>query len=339
MPDYFESGFVLKHAAWHGLATILDNPPTAVEAIEAAGLDWPVTLEPMYRHYREEGGAAKIDGVEGLFEKIPKNFAVIRGTDQRVLGVVGNRFNPLQNSEAFGFFDFLVQNKDFNYESAGSLHNGEKVWVLASLADGVAEVVRGDPIHAYVLLSHAHNGNQSVEIFNTDIRVVCANTEATARASGNKMGGVRHTKNVVERVEALKDVVAQRHAVFAASMEQYKFLASKRMAMQKEGMKLFVRNLFGQEDSVEKQLKQEPLPRGGVEIVRLFTEGTGQAMAGVEGTHWAAFNAVTEFIDHSRGIGGKGDTLSKRVNSAWFGQGNAIKVKALEMLTNLSQVA
>ena len=340
MPAYFESGFFLQEGAWHGLGTILDHPPTAVEAMGAANLDWRVELGPLFRFVPEEGGGLYHQDVEGAMHPVDDNFAVVRDSDRRCLGVVGSRFRPLQNEDAFGFFDFLVENGDFNYESAGSLHDGKKVWVLASLANGIAEVVKDDPIHAFVLLSHAHDGSQSVEIYNTDVRVVCANTEAMARAGGDIMGGVRHTKNVKDRINALKDVVAARHTVFARAMERYRFLASKRLPGSKdEGMKLFVRALFGQEDAEQKQREQAPLPRGGAEIVRLFTEGRGQDLPGVAGTHWAAFNAVTENIDHVRGMGGKGDSLSKRVTSAWFGQGNAVKEKALELLSKSAMAA
>ncbi len=339
MPAYFETGFFLNEGAWHGLGTILDHPPTAIEAMVAANLDWRVELGPLYRFVPEDGGGLYHQDVEGAMHPVEDNFAVVRDSDQRCLGVVGSRFRPLQNEDAFGFFDFLVENGDFNYESAGSLHDGKKVWVLASLANGVAEVVKDDPIHAFVLLSHAHDGSQSVEIYNTDVRVVCANTEAMARASGELMGGVRHTKNVRDRISALKDAVAQRHVVFATAMERYRFLAGKKLPGGEIGMRLFVRALFGQEDGPEKERMKDPLPRGGAEIVRLFAEGRGNDLPGVAGTHWAAFNAVTENIDHVRGIGGKGDTLSKRVSSAWFGQGNAVKERALALLSKSAMVA
>ena len=264
-------------------------------------------------------------------EQIQTHFSVERGTDNACLGVVGARFSPLQNADAFNWFDFLVQSGSFHYEAAGSLHGGRKIWILASLVDGQAEVVKDDPIHAYVLLSHAHDGSQSVEIFNTDIRVVCANTEAMARASGEMMGGIRHTKNVVQRVESLKEVVSLRHAVFAESMASYKRLASRWVI--KSEVELLCRRIFGKEEEAEeRQRKKEPLPRGGAEVVRLFTEGAGQQLPGVAGTGWAAFNAVTEYIDHGRGVKAKGDALSKRVHSAWFGQGKAVKEHAMRLL-------
>ena len=55
-----------------------------------------------------------------------------------------------------------------------------------------------------------------------------------------------------------------------------------------------------------------------------FDNGAGNQIKGVSGTLWAAYNGVTEYIDHCLG---KQDN-NARLNSIWFGEGRLIKVRA-----------
>jgi hypothetical protein len=42
MAHEFESGFVVGTQAWHGLATVLQAPPSIEDGLKLAGLDWRV---------------------------------------------------------------------------------------------------------------------------------------------------------------------------------------------------------------------------------------------------------------------------------------------------------
>ena len=96
---------------WHHLGTKLDQPATAREAITAAGLDYDVTLSPM----------ATVDGLD-----VPRTRAVVRYDNQSVLGVVSDRYVPVQNRQAFGFLDAVVADGGLRYHTAGALGKGEK---------------------------------------------------------------------------------------------------------------------------------------------------------------------------------------------------------------------
>ncbi|MFC1744433.1 DUF932 domain-containing protein [Candidatus Riflebacteria bacterium] len=54
-------------------------------------------------------------------------------------------------------------------------------------------------------------------------------------------------------------------------------------------------------------------------------------MPTVAGTYWAAYNAVTEWVTHTR----KG-TKESRLNSSWFGQGKMLKQKALKVALEMA---
>ena len=110
-----ESMFFVRETPWHGLGTRVMEAPTSKEALRLAGLDWKVIQEPILTTRNEI---------------IPGFKANIRDKDHRVLGVVTDRYKIIQNDEAFAFTDALL-GAGVRYETAGSLQNGRRVWLLA----------------------------------------------------------------------------------------------------------------------------------------------------------------------------------------------------------------
>ncbi len=59
-------------------------------------------------------------------------------------------------------------------------------------------------------------------------------------------------------------------------------------------------------------------------------------MPEVRGTLWAAYNGVTELIDHRKARPYGADTTLGRLNSIWFGRGAAIKERALRVAEQMA---
>jgi phage/plasmid-like protein (TIGR03299 family) len=92
---------------------------------------------------------------------------------------------PLQNDQAFQFFDPFVSSGLVTLETAGSLREGKRVWILARIAENSDVGIVGDDIvRKYLLLSNSHDGTTAVRVGFTPIRVVCANTLAMAVRNG-----------------------------------------------------------------------------------------------------------------------------------------------------------
>ena len=162
MAHEFESGFYTRKPAWHGLGIVLKEVPTIEEAIVAAGVDWNVIEKPLYTDLGQtyENKARKDDLV--LAKHVATHKALIRETDNSVLGIVGEGYQPVQNKEAFQWFDFLLDSGDATLEAGGSLRNGQRIWVLAKMKDGDGDVLKNDPVTSYMLLSNAHDGSMGV---------------------------------------------------------------------------------------------------------------------------------------------------------------------------------
>ena len=131
MPANLESMFYVREVPWHGLGVRVEETLDSAQALEAAGLDWKVVQKPIY--------TADIVCSSGKVytsdEKLIPNFkANVRDSDGSVLGVVSDRYRIVQNEEAFAFTDALL-GEGVRYETAGSLQNGRKVWMLAKLPE------------------------------------------------------------------------------------------------------------------------------------------------------------------------------------------------------------
>ncbi|MGN0692566.1 MAG: DUF932 domain-containing protein [Oscillospiraceae bacterium] len=132
MPANVESMFYVREAPWHGLGICVEEALDSKAALEKLGLDWKVIQKPI---------------MTADNEPIPGFKANIRDTDSKVLGVVTDRYKVVQNSEAFSFTDTLL-NEGVRYETAGSLQDGKKIWLLAKLPDKY--VIEDEQIEPYL---------------------------------------------------------------------------------------------------------------------------------------------------------------------------------------------
>ena len=318
MAHEVETMFSVKETPWHGLGIVVHEAPTTEQAIELAGLNWHVKTHELFT-----GEGIKVD------EK-----ALLRSDNNKVLGVVGPRYEPLQNQEAFSFFNPFLSSKECTLETAGSLREGKRIWILAALNRAPIEIVKDDVVKQFLLLSNAHDGTMAVRVGFTPIRVVCANTLAMAHNDKqSKLIRIWHSKNVKTNLDNVQDIVNAANAEFEATAEQYKRLA--KCEVNSQDLKNYVKIVFSLSEatSEREQVAQAKLQD---KIAALFEYGRGNNMPGVKGTMWAAYNAVTEYLNYEAGTlrNTKQSVLEKadtRLNNVWFGQGKNISEEALKV--------
>jgi len=144
--------FSVREMPWHGLGTVLDHYPGSIkEALELSGLDWNIVQKPVHQPMVTTVGGHELT----TYQEVPNYFMNVREDTSDVMGVVTERYKPIQNHEAFSFMDNLIGSQ-MHYETAGSLYNGKKVWVLCKLPEHIQ--VAGDDVSQYVFISNAHDG-------------------------------------------------------------------------------------------------------------------------------------------------------------------------------------
>jgi phage/plasmid-like protein (TIGR03299 family) len=276
MAHLVEEMFSFRQVPWHGLGRVVDEAPTSEQALELAGLNWEVLSKEI-----------TIDG------KIAEGFkANVRSTDNKVLGIVTDKYSIVQNKEAFSFTDKLVGGGDVRYETAGSLREGRVVWMLAQLNRKYD--LLGDDVAPYLCFTNTHDGSGSVKVLMTPVRIVCNNTLNIALNGATRQWSMMHTGDISKKLE---------------EAEKTLFKANKYLdALQKEANRLVNINIT---PAIWEELVDELIPVTDDMTDRMITTITTKRQAlhdammqddikKFHGTGWAVVNAIADHVAHTR---------------------------------------
>ncbi len=182
-----ENMFYVRTTPWHGLGVKVEEALSSEEALIKSGLNWQVKQQPILTK-------------EGLFVEGYK--ANVRSSDNKILGVVTDRYKVVQNSEAFAFTDNLL-GQGVRYETAGSLAEGKRVWLLAKLP--AAYIIGGERISPYLVFSNSHDGSAAIKVAMTPVRVVCQNTLNLALCTADRIWTMNHTGDINAKLESARE--------------------------------------------------------------------------------------------------------------------------------------
>ena len=301
---------------WHGLGTKVPADLSPAQMLEKAGLDWSVEKIPAF---------ANISG-----KQVNVGWsALTRSSDERILGVVSNDWNPVQNSEAFQFFDEYCRAGDMEMHTAGSLKDGQIVWALAKVKDSF-DLFKGDQVDSYLLFTNPHKFGQCIDVRFTPIRVVCNNT-LTLSLNQRSDRMVKKNHRTVFDANEVKQTLGIATEKLAKYKEMAAFLGSKKY--KDETIKEYFNRVFPViAYDKEKGPQRKELSKSATRALEVVETQPGAKFA--EGSWWQAFNAVTYLTDHE--IGRSQDT---RLQSAWFGANKNLKIKALETAVEFAEAA
>lgn len=300
---------------WHGLGTKVPPDLTSDQMMDAAGLNWTVRKIPAFAKV----GDKNVDVGRS---------ALVRNTDDKILDIVSNDWNPVQNQEAFEFFNDFIAASEMEMHTAGSLKDGKIVWALAKVKESFT-LFKHDKVDSYMLFSNFHQYGFSTDIRFTPIRVVCNNTLSLSLSSD-----VDRQVKFNHRRKFEPDLAKLLLGIAADKLKKYKemaaFLGSKKAK---------------DEDVVEyfKRIFPVTSVKEGTDPKKEYSRNAGIAMDTMEtqpghefapGTWWPVYNSVTFMTDHI--VGRSNDT---RMASSWYGVNKNLKVKALELAVEMADAS
>lgn len=312
MAHLIENMAYVGAAPWHQLGNqLLRNQPLEVWA-EKAGMNWDIREAPV--RYATEG-----DG--GGLQTFPEQKVLFRSDNGHPLSVVGGRYQVVQPRAVLEFYRDLTEISGYELETAGVLKDGKKFWALAKIGKEAA-LRGGDVVKGYLLLATSCDGTLATTATPTTVRVVCNNTLSIAL--GETTCAVRVPHSTRFDAQALKVRLGISVSRWDDFMYRMKELATRKVKSH-ESTK-FLRKVLGVPEgkSVDDQalLHERALKR----VQELYEgHGRGADLSSAKGTAWGLLNAVTEYVDHER----RARNAGYRLDSAWFGQGAAIKQRAL----------
>src|SRR5690606_19317459 len=214
----------------------------------------------------------------------------------------------LQNRDAFGVLEPLLDAGLASLETGGALRGGRDVWMLVrfNIDSPVVREVFADEVIPFGMISNNHAGQRQVVVQETPIRVVCANTLGAALRDRRRAVGVRHTASVEARtIEAAR-------SLWASLIDRYDQIANQYRLLQRYHLDtaLFRKLVLDVAAPVPDELDRAGLtPRQKVarqrvlarrdRLSHLWENGAGHC-----GDHsaWEAYNAVVESVDHDEEV-------------------------------------
>lgn len=308
--DGFTEMAFVGETPWHDLGNKLEEGADMETWRKAAGMDWTIQTSPVQFVSPDAYNIFKGQNV------------LYRSDNNEALSIVSDRYKPVQPAEVLEFFDSLVKEAGFKLHTAGTLRGGKRLWALAETGK-FGEVCKNDAVGGFLLLSTSCDRSLATTARFTSIRVVCNNTLTMATNNNKSVVSVPHS--TVFDHEKVKLELGKVTEAFGSFMDMAKVLQNQQLNAQKASE--FIKALVAPISQVQREDYDLNRNRTVIALSELF-EGGAKGSEMVGHTKWAMLNAVTEYYDHH--IPNRSNDT--RLNNAWFGSGDRIKNKALELL-------
>ena len=342
-----------------GIGTNVESCTTAQEVMEKAHLDFTVDKCELVAKmpFRLNAGMNNIQDGTGfayggnIYRDCPNAYATYRTDSNTPLGIVKQKYEVVQNIDAFNFFDDAIGKDKAVWQYAGAFGFGHKVFVSAKLP--VSTTVKGDKIENYLVFSNSHDGSSSINIMFTPIRMFCLNMLNAALKGADSYIRIRHTESAGRRIqeggrllkiacehatttEALYNSIA---AVKCGDREVMRYIASLILSQDEMAKLYFMGNdnvfdrLFARDFNIVQELELSTRKLNKlVTTFDYYQNGVGQRQ--IAGTWWGAYNAITGYysnVDNKIG--------EKRMDSLLYGTANNTMQLALNKAYELAYAA
>ena len=236
------------------------------------------------------------------------------------LGIPTTKYKSIENMKLVQAVCNSLDDEGIKYtiQTLGTLRQGKLFFASIEIADDAERVINGDNFQFYLNLLQSHDGSYAMTMFDSNMRVVCANTfKASLNQQGDVSIKIKKTSNADLRLEEAGRTVAniytgrdqfvymmKRFAEVACDTKKAEQLISAYKGIDMDTNTIFSTRSFNQV----------------VDISHLHENGIGNKGE----TLYDLFNAVTEYYTSGNGTGhdnGTTDRAWKKYTSSEFGGG------------------
>lgn len=271
-----ETMFYSGETPWHGLGSRVDEAQSSIDALRLSGLDWEVQSKRI-----QVAGGSSINGYK----------ANVRSSDGKILGIVTDRYKIVQNKDAFAFTDMLL-GEGVKYETAGSLSDGKRVWLLARMD---TTKICGDDVTPYLVFTNSHDGTGAIKVAMTPIRVVCQNTLTMAIKGAKRTWSTKHCGDIDGKLEDAKNTLNLANKYMENLKEQSDILTQ--IMVVNPVFVEFLHNMFPISDNAsERQRRNIEYQRNALRDIYENKDDIKK----FKGTAWGLMMAACDYAPHFR---------------------------------------
>lgn len=317
-----------RKPAWHGLGTIIPNDIPIADGLRLSGLDWNI-IESDRLFGKFDAEQQSDDLTDDLVHMHPTDQwkMLLREDTRECFAVVSDGYMPFQNHQLFDLAKSLneeCQSSELTIESAGSLMNGRRVWILLKGHEFEVHGKQPDVTYPYLLLANSHDGTIALTGMPTWIRVVCNNTlSASLEESSETSFRFRHTARMLDRISEMKSLIKRFNLTIDRDKNVLNALACtsvNRELLQDLWTEVLMKidgpidppTSHSTEDEIRTyERRKTKLVNGLCHMTNVFDRESQQFGANL----YVAMNAMTNWIEHGRGS----LTGDARINARLFG--------------------
>ena len=290
------------------------------EALHESGLDWDVEFRPVFYDGKSDGWyEPKI---------ITDKKCIVRKDNDEILGIVGNKYKLKSNEEIFSYFDELIKKYNATYKGGASIDGGKIVFLQAKLDNGNMNS-DDDIINNYLTLYQSFDGNSSLTIMITPIRMICDNQLAIARNKSELCFKIPHLKSMSDKMKYTENIFLKSQLYYKNFMHVAKIMRNYQIEDDKI-VDEFIDKIIGEIDyqiMSDRSISINNSKRKS--IIDCFENGMGNNGE----TVWDLYNAVSEWTDHRRTKHNE-----QRLKSSMFGDGFNKKIIAFNAACDLCKI-
>lgn len=351
----------------HGVGQDVKGCLTSHEVMNKAHLDWIVKKCNLVAQMPFTlGGDNEINSIDELNGTFARNGFIYRNlheayatyrTDKNIpLGLVKSKYEVVQNMDAFTFFDEAIGPDKCEWQYAGSMGYGHKIFVTAKIKLTTEVSLNGgmkDPIENYLVFTNSHDGTSSLTIMFTPVRVFCTNCLNSALDKADSYIRIRHTESAKDKLhqgaevlriacEKAKDAQQLYAALYTIKMtdeEVLQYLVNLNLTDKERESLLDYDSRFGYQKLIERNYMTLEATKISVRKANMiqnmyeyYMDGIGQQQ--IAGTAWGAYNAVTGFYANVANLEG-----SKRFESLLYGNAQNVMQKSIVAAYEIAKAA
>ena len=274
--------FVDRTTTWHAIGKDVSECKDMEQVLRKSGLDYEVYKEPV-----------GVQDDRDRFEIVPNRFVTMRDSDRHMYDVVSDKFEIIQNRQAFDFVNYMGE--DLQFEKAGETASG-MVYVIGKLPE---VDILGDKFVPHVLFRNGFTGKIKITAAICPLRLVCQNQFNFAFRNTQNAITVRHVQNAESKLEEAREVLK----MSADYMQELNAMAQQYVGVKlsEEQFEKVMEDMF----PTDKTGEMNAYKRNRLEVARAafkrayFADDNGN----FRGTGWGVINAYTDFITHKEPTG------------------------------------
>lgn len=293
---------ITRQPSWSNIGKDVRSCTNMEQVLQASGLDYHVVMRPVYfgNEWADDNPHNELIG----------RYVTVREEDNHPYDVVSDKFEIIQNRDAFDFVNYMGD--EIIFEKAGETANG-MVYVIGKLP---SVSILGDTFTPHVLFRNGFSGKVKITAAICPLRIVCQNQFNFAFREAENTTTIRHVQNAPQKLEEAREVLK----VSANYMQQLSLMAESYAAkkLSPTALDRVMDWMFPIEN--REQMNHYSLFRLEEARTRFAAAYNADNNGNFRGTAWGLINAYTDFLTHAPAMGKTATRFEGKFVKTTFGQ-------------------